>query len=373
MRKSTRLVRDSADRLKLKVSLTRGRYQLSLDEQAVILFTDELDYSERDIVPDAIVPILVATGDAWFPRERDTKKIIQDLPASGTLGADEQTAVKSYLTSSTWVQERNVDQLLSALEDSPVTGISREDLQIKSLPVVPGFTDHSSGSAQTIDTGESEVDGEREEPEADNGPSAAENSQSTQQDEEGGQTSTANNAADPVLSAEDYTRIPGIGPTRAERLAKLEINSFEEVAELRPSDLATIRGITEGVAAVTIEGARVIVGDSEPMDRQLAAQAGESPELFDKALSSIAASGVPPSEAAPTLRAIYGPTIGAVDAVTGVQAYYLWEAGYQTPKDLIDASTEELESVEQIGSATAPQIQSDARTLIREEGWPPSL
>lgn len=138
----TRLIRDSTDRHKLKATLPGGRYQLSLDNQAVILLTNELGYSERDIVPDPIVPILVAMGDAWFPRERDVDQILKDLPSDGRLTGEQQVVVKKYLTS-TLVQERNVMRLLTVLDDSPINSISEDDLEIKSLPTLPSSLDRT--------------------------------------------------------------------------------------------------------------------------------------------------------------------------------------------------------------------------------------
>ena len=80
MRQPTRLLRDAQDRYKLNVSLPGGRYQLSLDDPAVIVLKNELGLSTRDTVPNAFVPFFVATGDAWFPRQRDTDEILGDLP-----------------------------------------------------------------------------------------------------------------------------------------------------------------------------------------------------------------------------------------------------------------------------------------------------
>ena len=85
MRQPTRLIRDSVDRLKLEVSLPGGRYQLSLDDRAIIVLTDGLGLTERDTVPEPFVPIFVAMGDAWFPNQRDADAIIDDLSPDGTL------------------------------------------------------------------------------------------------------------------------------------------------------------------------------------------------------------------------------------------------------------------------------------------------
>lgn len=334
----TRLIRDSNERHKLKVSLPGGRYQLSLDNQAVILLTDDFGFSERDIVPDPIVPILVAMGDAWFPRERDVDQILDGLSTDGRLTGAQKVAVKSYLTS-TPVQERNVERLLTVLDDSPIDSVSKDDLEIKSLPDLPSSLDPDADDEATSHRSPDATEG------------GVPNSK---------EAGSGEDTRDPV----DFEKIPGIGPTRAEKLTATEASSLQEIADSRPSDIAVVSNLSEGIAAVAIEGARELVGQVKPMEERLAEETGISETLYESALSSLAAAGVPPSEAGPTLRSVYGPTVGDIDAVTGGQAYFLWEAGYQTPKDVVEASTEELERVYQLGSKTAPEIQDAARDLL---------
>lgn len=333
----TRLVRDATDRFKLKVSLPGGRYQLSLDDRAVILLTDDLGYSERDTVPNPIVPVLVAMGDAWFPRERDVDDVIRDLPSGGHLTDRERAALRTYLTSN-YVQERNVDRVLEAVERTPLDPLTEDDLEVTSLPSIP----------ETVDLGEGAADDEGA------APSAAGESR-------------ADDPADASTGESLRTvfeEIPGIGPERSKRIAAAGYASLEELAESRPTDLAAARGLSEGIAAVAIEGARELVGQVPPMQDRLEARTGVPAAEFEAALSTLAAAGVPPSEAEPGLAVIYGPTVGDVDAVTGAQAYFLWEAGYRTPKDLLEASREELEAVSRVGSRTAPRIQESARELL---------
>lgn len=338
----TRLIRDSTDRHKLKVSLPGGRYQLSLDNQAVILLTDRLGYSERDIIPDPIVPILVATGDAWFPRERDVDHILQGLSSDGMLSDEQKEAVRNYLTNRL-IQERNVERLLNVLEDSPISGITKRDLNIKSLPDLPSSLDTTYTTESTKPQG---TDVDRQSP--------------TQPNETSGRAESSGQA--------EFERIPGIGPDRAKKLAKTDASSLTEIADSRPSDLAAVSGLSEGIAAVAIEGARELVGQMQPVEEQLAEETGVSKNLYDSALSSLAAAGVPPSEASQNLRVIYGPTVGDIEAVSGIQAYFFWEAGYQTPKDIVDATAEELEEVYQVGSSTAPKIRDSAKKLVSSLG-----
>jgi len=100
MAKPTWLIRDAADRYKLKISLSSGRYQLSLDDRAVIFLTDQLGLSVQDTVPNPLTPFFVAMGDAWFPNERNVDDILIDLPAEGSLDAGERSALVAYLKNS---------------------------------------------------------------------------------------------------------------------------------------------------------------------------------------------------------------------------------------------------------------------------------
>jgi hypothetical protein len=342
MSDATRLIRDATGRFKLKVSLPGGRYQLSLDDRAVILLTDELGYAERDPIPTPVVPLLVAMGDAWFPRERDVDRIIQDLPSDGHLPESERPAVRSYLTSN-YVQERNVTRVLDAVERSPLRSLAEDDLTIKSLPSIPDSLEPgtTATSTQTASTGSTD----------------STTTQPTLEEPEGEET-------DPAV----FEDIPGIGPKRSRQLAQTGHSSLEELAESRPADLAATSGISEGIAAVAIEGARELVGKVPPTEERLAAQTGSAASIFDKTLSSLAASGVPPSEAEPSLRTIYGPTVGDIETVSGAQAYFLWEAGYRTPRDIVEASQQEIEAVYDVGSATAHRIQAAARELLDSFG-----
>jgi hypothetical protein len=45
----------------------QDRYQLSLNDDAIALFTDSLGLNYGDTVPALAVPLIVATRDAWFP------------------------------------------------------------------------------------------------------------------------------------------------------------------------------------------------------------------------------------------------------------------------------------------------------------------
>lgn len=352
MRQPTRLIRDSADRYKLKVSLPGGRYQLSLDDRAVIVLVDQLGLSVRDKVPEPFVPFFVAMGDAWFPRQRDIDAVIQDLPSDGTLSSEERSVLFSYLTESR-IAERNEERVRRAIENSPIAGeIEAKDLQSQELPSIPnvlkssassGTTDEDTGSTPQVRTDQDEARR-----------SKAETDQPTSETE----------VRSEAQVIESLQQIPGIGPHRAKQLVTGGIRSLEMLTDTRPVDLASIDGVSEDIAAVAVEGAREILGHTIPASERLRRQTGVTDGVFSPALSSLAASGVPASEAIPSLRVLLGPTVAEIDSVSGQQAYFLWEAGYQTPYDVIEASTDELADVYQVGSATAPKIQASARELL---------
>lgn len=339
MQQPTRLIRDSVDRLKLEVSLPGGRYQLSLDDRAIIVLTDKLGLTERDPVPEPFVPFFVAMGDAWFPNQRDADAIIEDFSSDETLSSSERSALVSYVTESN-IAERNAERVRSVLGNSSIADdVPPRDLQIVDLPSLPDSLTPDESTGATVKDGNPE-------PEA---------------------TDTEDSDQSKPKIAFDLEQIPGIGPQRADQLVEGGVTSLETLADSRPGYLGDIPGISEGVASVAVEGARELVGRTKPANERLRDQTGVSEPVFDPALSALAASGVPASEAIPKLRTLYGPTVADIDVVTGQQAYYLHEAGYQTPYDVVQASQEELTDVYQIGAKSAESIRAAADAMLGEQ------
>lgn len=339
MQQQPRLIEDAAERYKLKVSLPGGRYQLSLDNRAVNVLMNDLGLEVRDTVPEPFVPFFVAMGDAWFPNERDTAGIVGDLRSGGNLSPSERDVLITYVSESL-IPEARESHVQSAISDSPIAdAVDPGDLNINSLPEIPsgyGLLDSEDSKSDQVEaTGDTESTADTTEP----------------------------SESDVV---ETLQEIPGIGTQRATAFAKAGITSLAEIAESRPIELSTIDGITEGVGAVAVEGARELLGQKTPASERLANQTGAKQSKFNSTLNSLAASGVPATEAEDTLRTLYGPTVADVAGVTGQQAYYLWEAGYQTPYDLTEASLDELTDVYQIGETTAPKIRDNARELVTE-------
>lgn len=339
MRERTVLVEDSTGREKLEVSLPGGRYQLSLDNSAVNLLCDDLGLGLGDVVPEAFVPVLVATRDAWFPHQRDTAAVVDALPAGDGLTDRQREALVEYLTS-VRVNPRDASLVEAVVAASPVADeVDPDDLTVASLPEIPDDVDLGGGA----------------------GPESAEQGSAATPD------SRPQDAADETASEDTSLRaIPGVGDERADALVAGGYTSVAQVAESRPADVAETTRLDEGLATVAVEGAREVLGHDRPTSERLAAKTGVAADEFEGTLSALAASGVPPSEAAPVLELLYGPAVAEIDAVSGQQAYYLWEAGYRTPGDVAAAEPSELQEVPYVGANTAPRIIDGARALVEQ-------
>ncbi|MCU4975827.1 helix-hairpin-helix domain-containing protein [Halobacteria archaeon AArc-m2/3/4] len=347
MNERTVLAEDGTGRKKLKVSLPGGRYQLSLDDGAVSLLCDTLGYETNDFIPEPFVPLLVATGDAWFPRQRDTEQVVEDLPADGSLTNRQREALIGYLKT-VRISPKNASLAKAALDRSPVSdAVDPEDLQINELPSIPDGIDLGGESPPKTQSQTRSDDG----------------AASTSSEPPQATTSPRDEAHERSVEETDLPRIPGIGSHRAEKLLKAGYTSVAQIADSRPSDIDHVNGISEQLATVAVEGAREVLGYEQSTATRLASETGIEEETFDAALSTLAASGVPPSEASPVLRVLYGPSLVDIGALTGQQAYYLWDDGYRTPFDVASATLEELCEVPYIGEKTAVAIRDEARAI----------
>lgn len=377
MRKPTKLITDATGREKLKVSLSGGRYQLSLNDGAAALYLDALRLDIGDSVPEPSVPLVVATGDAWFPHEKDVDGIIDDLPSQGALTDDEREALVSYVTS-TWISAKNEQRVIDAISSSPIADeVDPSQLRVRELPRPPkgidfGQTDDyqslQSDRTQTSDdrsatdspgddSGSQSLDGPRDARDGDSVADSVDDVADSADD-------VADSADHGTDTADKFEELPGIGSDRAELIQSAGITTIEQLAATRPSDLAEVPGLSYGIAMVAVEGAREMAGTTQSTADRLHAETGTDVSTFEAALSQLAASGVPPSEAAPVLRTLFGPNVSDIDGVTGQQAYFLWRDGYRTPADVAEASVTELCEVDQLGAKTAPKIKTAAADLL---------
>jgi hypothetical protein len=375
--KNPKLTEDGTGRKKLAVSLGGGRYQLSLDDSAVVLLEDALGYGRGDPVSDLVVRVFVATGDAWFPHQRDYRSVVSDVPETRSANDAELEALARYLRSRR-VPEVRAGLVRSLVANSRLTRhLDPADVAVKELPTAPpGIFDEgdergSAGQRSTTVSGAQIRNRGGEEGENAEGVSVGEWGESVRHEStsresgEHGEVSSEN-----TVETREYTvfDIPGIGKTRGNELVESGWDSVDEIAETRPAILAESAQLTESRATVAVKGARELVGDEPSTATRLAAQTGVDESKFDDALSQLAAAGVPPSAAASTLRELFGPSVADISAVDGRMAYFLHDAGYTTPWDIVDATREELETVDYLGSKTATTVQIATEELLEKEG-----
>ncbi|WP_265110031.1 helix-hairpin-helix domain-containing protein [Halosolutus halophilus] len=183
--------------------------------------------------------------------------------------------------------------------------IDPEELRVNELPPIPEGID--LGGESRAETGTRELDDE--------------GTETTSPDPSHAASPRSEETSDRSVDETDLCTIPGIGPHRAEKLLGYGYASVEQIADSRPSDIGEATGIGEQLATVAVEGAREIVGYEQSTASRLASETGVEEDEFDAALAALAASGVPPSEASPVLRVLYGPSIVEIESVTGQQAY----------------------------------------------------
>lgn len=387
-----RLIEDATGRKKLKISLPGGRYQLSLDDGGVNLLCDRLGYGLRDVVPDIIVKILVATGDAWFPHQRDYQSVIEDLPNTTHPTDEDLTGVAEYLRSKRVTKSR-IGTVRDIVDSSQLTRwIDPDEIQVKELPTPPEgiFDEEISGSEgdEPTRTGAAKQSGSTSRSSGD-GTSAEPESVDVMADQLVSRTSKSRSyietrierlldrGASPEIVVRTLERqfvdnrpqpdlfdIPGVGTIRGYNLIKAGLDSVDQLAEARPAELAEATHLDEATATMIVEGARELLGEAEPTAVRLARQTNTSKEDLEAVLSLLAAAGVPPSASTSTLRELHGPSIVEIDAVDGRMAYFLYEAGYTTLWEIAQASLDELESVDYLGPSTAETVRTEARTLI---------
>jgi len=383
-----RLIKDSNGRRKLKISLPGGRYQLSLDDAGVNLLCDQLEFDLRNTVPDVAVKVLLATGDAWFPHERDHQSVINDLPETRSATNSELKGLADHLQS-VRVQQARMSTLIEVIEASRLSEfLEPSEIEVQELPDVPDgiFEDTET------DTTDREVETTVEEEATDTAGESKSIFQSAERVveslalETGGKKSEIESDVERLVkeegNLEDIQRvlkykydvesdpsifdIRGVGTFRGYRMMRAGIDSIDELAASRPIDLAEMTYMSEDMATMVIEGARELVGAEDSTTKQLASQTTKPEDEFEGSLNQLAAAGVPPSAAAPTLREIYSPPITAVDGVDGRIAYFLHEAGYSTPWELTQATVDELQEIDYLGSTTAERVIKNARELLNQ-------
>lgn len=374
--KRPQLIEDTTGRKKLKISLPGGRYQLSLDDRGVNLLCDKLGYTLRDPIPDTIVRILVALGDAWFPHQRDYEKVIEDLPDTYPLNDTVRSGIVEFLLS-TSVAEARISIVRDVVRESSLANqMDPLEIEVNELPQLPTdiFGDEKTESPKSESVSEEPKFQSVEEvvDRLDNSTSDQRSRLETRVKkllDRGVSLETAYNILytqyDPNSRGRNIFDIPGVGTIRGYKLIDAGADSVEGLAETRPIDLAENSYFNENIATTIVEGAREVAGYEPSTASQLAKHTNESVDTLESALAQLAAAGVPPSGAESTLRELYGPSITDIDFVDGRMAYFLFEAGYKTPWELTQATPEELEEIDYIGPNTVEDVIEGANELIQ--------
>ena len=89
--------RDSRGRLKIELRLDGRKYQLSLNDGAIIVLFDDFRLKELEKVPKTITKCFVATGDAWFPNEKNKLNILKSIGNGRNLTDKEAEIMVDYL------------------------------------------------------------------------------------------------------------------------------------------------------------------------------------------------------------------------------------------------------------------------------------
>ena len=348
MAKPTRLIRDAADRYKLKVSLSKGRYQLSLDDRAVIFLTDQLGLSEQETVPNPFVPFFVAMGDAWFPNERNVEEILADIHSEGPLDASERSALVAYLKNS-HIQARNEQRVLDVIDTSPIADdIDAEELNIKELPPLPeGFrpSDPETSSKNAEENKLTRVDGETNEEPVD-------------------ERITERDSTSPE-SHESLIDIPGVGAVYAQTLRSEGYTTVDDIAATPAQELADGTSFSTETAHCIRLGAKELKGeDGTPLDT-VATETNTPRSAVTDAYATIASCPGDVQSKVDALGELFSDQRSVLDLDNHslYHLYLIYNAGFNDIQAVADASLDELTAVPYI-TLQAGDIRATAREAV---------
>lgn len=103
---------------------------------------------------------------------------------------------------------------------------------------------------------------------------------------------------------------------------------------------------------------------------QIAGQTDVATGRIKSALDTLARYDVSPEMAKSSLIERYGrdgPTVSDISGIGRVRGYFLFEAGYDTPEAVADASLDDLTTVPYLGDRTAPKIRDAAQEYIETQ------
>jgi len=344
--KPPRLIRDRSGRYKLKISLPGGRYQLSLDDQAVIVLTDQLGLSVDDTVPAPFVPFFVAMDDAWFPNQRDIDGIVQQFQSNWNLTSAEESILKSYLTE-TPIKSRNEKRVWKVIKESPLADeIEQSDLQIQDLPPIsdPLNSPHTDDSP---DSGSS-----------------------VSKPTDGGEQTTESEAVAASTSSEPQdtlTAVPGIGDNYASALRKEGFQTISDVADTPAAEIDEKTTVPLEAAQCIQVGAKETRGDKITAIAAIAEETDTDRTTVADAYATIAGHVGGISDKTAALRELFSSTssIFDLDDQSLYYLYSLYTSGYQNIPSVADASLDELTDVPYI-THQAEEIRTAAQAHVRD-------
>jgi predicted flap endonuclease-1-like 5' DNA nuclease len=158
--------------------------------------------------------------------------------------------------------------------------------------------------------------------------------------------------------------VAGLGEKRVATLVSNGVGTPSALLNTSVEQLARIDGVSRDSAKAHREAAQVATGESGLVN-ELAAESGGDPDAIQTAVEMLLAIGHPASDAKDGLKEVFSQTPTLIDAcgVDARQAYFLHVAGYETPEDIADATTDELADVYYLGPTTATRAHDEAVEL----------
>lgn len=164
-------------------------------------------------------------------------------------------------------------------------------------------------------------------------------------------------------STTDLLILPGIGPYRARSLLSEGFMSIPEVAHSSVTNLSKASGIHKKLAQIAKEGATAAVGRREPSAVRLALETPLSIWEAQREIATLAAVGVPQSEATPTLVKLYQTNLPKIESIFGRKLYGIYRDGFHSVEDIINSEVSELARLEYIDQSLAESIHIEAEAI----------
>lgn len=162
--------------------------------------------------------------------------------------------------------------------------------------------------------------------------------------------------------------VPGIGEVRATALRNAGYTNAREVATASLQELQAVDRINREWAACLRETSRNACGFQETFAVSLAEEVNATPEEVIDAYAELAPAGITPQEAEDTLRRLFSdPATNSVlrfDEYSPKYRHFLFQAGFESMCDVVEADISELSKVKYIGRRNGKQIRQTAAEYL---------